>query len=238
MVGSDKFKEKLAKKSLLLQSAYCECPNYDKIIPTLMEHGLENLSKFCFLTPGIPLKPMLAHPTKGVQDVLERLDGAKFTCEYKYDGERAQIHLNDDKSTYIYSRNQENNTEKYPDIVKLIHEIVSPNVTNFILDCEAVAFDVSSKQILPFQILSTRKRKNVEENEITVRVCLFAFDLLYLNNESLVTKDLSERRELLRESFNFIEGKFMLATNKGLSDASMPFKSFSRSRSRASVKVS
>ncbi|XP_017494953.1 PREDICTED: DNA ligase 1-like [Rhagoletis zephyria] len=218
LVGSDKFKEKLAKKSLLLQTAYCECPNYDKIIPTLMEHGLENLSKFCFLTPGIPLKPMLAHPTKGVQDVLERLEGAKFTCEYKYDGERAQIHLNDDKDTYIYSRNQENNTEKYPDIVKLIHEIVSPNVTNFILDCEAVAFDVSTKQILPFQVLSTRKRKNVDESEITVRVCLFAFDLLYLNSESLVTKDLSERRELLRQSFNEVEGKFMLATSKDLSD--------------------
>src|SRR5699024_3659413 len=72
-VGSDKFKEKLAKNALLLQTAFCECPNYDKLIPTLLEHGFENLSKYCFLTPGIPLKPMLAHPTKGVQDVLERL---------------------------------------------------------------------------------------------------------------------------------------------------------------------
>ncbi|KAH9409019.1 tRNA ligase [Tyrophagus putrescentiae] len=82
----------------------------------------------------------------------------------------------------------------------------------------SVAFDVSTKQILPFQVLSTRKRKNVDESEITVRVCLFAFDLLYLNSESLVTKDLSERRELLRQSFNEVEGKFMLATSKDLSD--------------------
>jgi DNA ligase 1 len=66
-------------------------PNYDLVIPALLEVGIDNLSSKCKLTPGVPLKPMLAKPTKAIGEVLDRFEGKKFTCEYKYDGERAQV---------------------------------------------------------------------------------------------------------------------------------------------------
>lgn len=70
---------------------FSQCPNYDRICKVLLENGVEELLEKCQMEPGTPLKPMLAHPTKGVSEVLQRFEGIKFTCEWKYDGERAQV---------------------------------------------------------------------------------------------------------------------------------------------------
>ena len=208
---TDKFKEVLKKEDLKLKTAYCECPSYDILVPALLAGGVDSLAATCKLTPGIPLKPMLAHPTKGVQEVLTRFENCAFTCEWKYDGERAQVHLHEDGKVNIFSRNQEDNTSKYPDIISRLPKCLGKDVKSAVLDCEAVAWDREAKQIQPFQVLSTRKRKDAVEDEIKVQVCLFAFDLLYLNGEALVTKPFKERREMLRNNFVLVENEFQYA---------------------------
>lgn len=203
----------LEEQAMVLKRTFCEVPDLDRIVPVLLEHGLEKLPEHCRLSPGTPLKPMLAHPTRGVHEVLKRFEEASFTCEYKYDGQRAQIHVLESGEVKIFSRNQEDNTGKYPDVISRIPKIKLPSVTSFILDTEAVAWDREKKQIQPFQVLTTRKRKEVAAEEIQVQVCLYAFDLLYLNGQSLVREPLSRRRQLLRDNFVETEGEFVFTTS-------------------------
>jgi DNA ligase 1 len=205
-------KSKIEENALILKTVFCRCPDYNQIIPIIIEYGIEELLEKVQMKPGIPLKPMLAQPTNGINEVLSRFDGIEFTCEFKYDGERAQIHMNDKGVVNIYSRNQENNTSKYPDIISRINQVKKDSVKSFILDTEAVAWDREKKQILPFQILSTRKRKDASEAEIKVQVCVYMFDLLYLNGKSLVELPFAKRRELLYENFEETEGNWHFAT--------------------------
>ena len=58
----------------------------------------------------------------------------------------------------------------------------NPNLKSFILDTEIVAYDVWNKKIRSFQSLKGRfRKKNVNEKEIKIKVCVFMFDLIYLN---------------------------------------------------------
>lgn len=109
---------------------------------------------------------MLAKPTKEISSILDRFEGKEFTCEFKYDGLRGQIHYFDGKIS-IFSRNLENMTEAYPDITSEIEKTMKDStITNFIIDSEIVAINPHTKQLLPFQTLSTRSKKAVKLNEI------------------------------------------------------------------------
>ncbi|KAI9096933.1 ATP-dependent DNA ligase [Phlyctochytrium arcticum] len=213
-LSEEKRAAKLADAGPVLKHVYNELPNYDEIVPSLLKYGISDLAKHCKLRPGVPLKPMLAHPTKSLTEVLDRFTNMTFTCEYKYDGERAQIHLLEDGQMRVYSRNSENLSAKYPDIIEAMPKILKPSVTSFVLDCEAVAWDRNKKCILPFQVLSTRKRKDVQTADIEVQVCVFAFDILYLNGAALTGQTLKARRELLYENFNEKEGIFLFAKHQ------------------------
>jgi DNA ligase-1 len=73
-------------------------------------------------------------------------------------------------------------TEKYPDLVALIPQIRAPETESFIMEGEVVAVD-DQGSVKTFQTLAGRGKKNVGLSQIKVQVCLFAFDLMFLNGE-------------------------------------------------------
>jgi DNA ligase-1 len=114
-------KEKLKEYcEIAVRRAFSECPNFTLLVSALLNHPIHTLYERCKLEIGIPVAPMLAKPSKEVTEVMKRLSGLAFTMEYKYDGERAQIHLLSDGTVKIFSRNSEDNTEKYPDLKDVI----------------------------------------------------------------------------------------------------------------------
>jgi DNA ligase-1 len=171
---------------------------------------------------------MLAHPTKSLTEVLDRFDNIGFTCEYKYDGERAQIHSwkeegESEGKVMVFSRNSENLSGKYPEFPIQMKTVPIEGVESYVLDCEAVAWDKKEGVILPFQVLQGRKRKDVAVEDLAVSVCIFAFDLLYLNGKALTQSTFAERRELMHTHFkeqvyiqipnNIQPGGFQFATS-------------------------
>ena len=69
--------ELLAAAEATVKQAFCELPNLDLIVPALLEHGLASLHEHAKLNAGIPVKPMLAKPTKGLSEVLDRMGQAR-----------------------------------------------------------------------------------------------------------------------------------------------------------------
>jgi len=89
----------------IVKRAYSEVSSFDALVDALVKVPLAQLNKECSLRPGMPVEPMLAKPTKSIQEVLKRLNGKRFTCEYKYDGERAQVHMDADGETKVCNFN-------------------------------------------------------------------------------------------------------------------------------------
>lgn len=191
-----------ARGEEIVKACFARRPNYNDIIPVLLEIGItEELLIRCGLSLHIPLRPMLGSITRDLSEMLTKLQGRDFACEYKYDGQRAQVHCDAEGKVSIFSRHLELMTDKYPDLVALVPKIRGEGVESFIMEGEVVAVDRQTGDLRNFQTLTNRARKDVEIGSITIDVCLFAFDLMYLNGEPLLDRAFRERRELLRSLF-------------------------------------
>jgi DNA ligase-1 len=122
--------------------------------------------------------------------------------EDKYDGMRAQVHCGAGDApgrVAIYSRNREDITESYPELVEAFAGVTTGDGAGVIFDGEILGWDYRSGQALPFAVLGQRiGRKRVGNDwRVQVPVVFMAFDLMFAGGELLLGLPLRERRNRL-----------------------------------------
>lgn len=186
-----------------IEAVYNVTADIGKIAQRIKEHGLRNIENVK-PEPGVPIRPSLADRLPTAEKIIEKV-GPKVAVEGKLDGFRMQVHVwtkNGKREVRLFSRNQENTTLMFPEIVQAAKKL---NVKNVILDGEAIGYNPKDGQFSPFQETVQRKRKyDIEEMAQKVPLKFFAFDVLLLNGKSLLQEPFSKRREVLEK---LLEGK-------------------------------
>jgi DNA ligase-1 len=178
-----------------IERAYNICSDLGRVAETLVQKGLEGIKEFR-VAVGEPIRPMLAERLSSSEEILEKL-GGKCVAEYKYDGERLQVHKKGD-SVALYSRRLENISSQFPDTVELFKKCVIAREA--ILECECVAIDLDSGEMRPFQELMHRRRKyGIEKAMEDYPVSLFMFEALYADGKDLTLKPYPARRRMLEK---------------------------------------
>jgi DNA ligase-1 len=173
-----------------------------------------------------PIGFMLASPVQSVDEAIARfteeikaeagdevanaLRAAQL--EDKYDGIRAQLHIGKrvphpcpphladrvgSNMAALYSRNRDNLSESFPDLVEAFASIAEPAI----LDGEILAWNPANRRALSFSSLQQRLgRKRVSPEMLRdIPVVLFVFDILYRREDLLLEQPLSERRAVLED---------------------------------------
>ena len=140
-----------------------------------------------------PLKSMLATPASDLTDIARTMPD-EFFVEDKFDGIRAQAHVQDGRVA-IFSRTLDEISTRFPELHAPLAEIP----TDVIIDGEIIT--ARGEEILPFSDLQKRLgRKTVSEDLLLGTPVVFvAWDLLYAAGRVLINDPLHARRAKLEE---------------------------------------
>jgi DNA ligase-1 len=156
-----------------------------------------------------PLKFMLATPAADLNDITRTMPG-EFFIEDKFDGIRAQAHVQDGRVA-IYSRTLDEISLRFPEL----HEPLRALSTDAIIDGEIIT--ARGAQILPFSDLQKRLgRKTVSADLLkSAPVVFVAYDLLYASQRVLINDPLESRLAKLAELVGAATGRGSERANDG-----------------------
>ena len=148
-----------------------------------------------------PLKFMLATPAADLSDI-QRTMPSEFFVEDKFDGIRAQAHVQNGKVA-IYSRTLDEISARFPEL----HAPLAEMPTDVIIDGEIIT--ARGAEILPFSDLQKRLgRKTVSQDLLTSTPVVFVgWDVLYAAGRVLINDELQTRRSRLEDIVTSVCGR-------------------------------
>lgn len=175
---------------LRLERAYNETSDLGMIAHVLWQGGIEGVDKLR-VSVGRPLRSQLTERLPTPSKVIEKL--GTVAVQTKYDGFRVQIHKQGQK-VEIYSRNLEDMTHMFPDIIEGV--IQQTKAETAIFDGEAIAYNEDSGEFYPFQETTKRRRKHgVADAAQLLPLKAFIFDCLFVDGQPLLDLPYSQRLE-------------------------------------------
>jgi DNA ligase 1 len=194
-----------AKKRKLLEGAYHKISDLGLIARTLWEHPEEEEAQRVIaamdIQVGKPVHSQLAERLPTAEAIIAKM--GTVVAQYKYDGLRAQIHKHGEHVT-IFSRNLEDQSHMFPELIEGTRKQIKAE--SVILDAEALAYNATSEEFLPFQETTRRRRKHgIEALAEQLPLKAFVFDILYKDGVSLLDTPLLERLKILEETLQVDE---------------------------------
>jgi DNA ligase-1 len=173
-----------------------------------------------------PLGFMLAQPLATPEEIVAAMP-SPFVVEDKYDGIRAQAHVDEDV-VRLYSRTLDEITHGYPEVVAALRGLGS----GLVLDGELLAVDPERPTAArPFNALQRRLGRKSPSAEMLaeVPVAFIAYDMLAANAE-LVIGEPYESRRLRLESLSWREVGAFMAPNALVASTEAVDAAFERAR--------
>ncbi len=198
-----------------LENAYNICSDLGEVGYVLAKKGKDGIDDIK-VSLFKPIRPALAERLSTGEEIIEKMHG-KCAVESKYDGMRAQLHVDrKNGKVQIYSRRLENTTAMFPDICQAaLREI---DASSAILEGEIIAYDEVANIFLPFQETAQRRRKHeISTKAEELPVYMFSFDLMYLDGHDYMEKGYAERRKKLEEILK--NGKMLRLADRKVVDS-------------------
>ncbi len=212
MVSGDK-----AHRSAI-EAAFHVRPDLGYIGTRVKEKGMKGLDSVAPAV-GTPILMMRAERLSSGEEIVGKI--GKCAIEPKFDGFRMQVHVKrhakNDPTIHLFSRNLEDMTYMFPDLVAGVLKDLQADEAIF--EGEAIGYDPKTDKLLPFQETVQRKRKyDIEEKAAEIPLRLFVFDVLWVDGKSYINESFIDRRHAVQKLFPKAGHKTVQVATEELTD--------------------